>query len=95
VGRAAAVVGAAGGRPVWHPTVSAVPARLYARGGGRLGPPGGGPVGDSGDNGQQPARGEMLKRFTTDLTALAADGKLDPVVGVCTLAPLCVCVCVH
>jgi len=30
---------------------------------------------------QPPAKGEMLKRYTVDLTALAADGKLDPVIG--------------
>jgi len=30
---------------------------------------------------QPPAKGEMLKRYTVDLTALASDGKLDPVIG--------------
>ena len=73
----------------------AAPARADAPGRG------GGPPDDGGGSGgggvmanmmqQQPAKGELLKRYTTDLTALAADGKLDPVIGAlpARAAPAC------
>ena len=45
-------------------------------------PPGGG-GGFPGFNmmGQQPQKGEALKQFSVDLTELAKQGKLDPVIG--------------
>lgn len=66
-------------------------ARTYAQGpprpppGGPGGPPGGGFGGmrfpGGAMMGQQPEKGETLKQFSVDLTKLARDGKLDPIIG--------------
>jgi ATP-dependent Clp protease ATP-binding subunit ClpB len=49
-------------------------------------PPGGGSMGGGFPGfrmggGQEPKKGETLAQFTTDLTLLAKEGKLDPVIG--------------
>ncbi|WVN86314.1 uncharacterized protein L203_101477 [Cryptococcus depauperatus CBS 7841] len=61
--------------------------RNYAQGppGGPGGPPGGGFGGmrfpGGGMMGQAPEKGETLKQFSVDLTKLATEGKLDPIIG--------------
>lgn len=64
-----------------RPFSSAPPNRAGPPGGG--GPGGGGfPFPFPGMQGQQQAKpGETLKQFTTDLTEMAHEGKLDPVIG--------------
>ncbi|UZJ54944.1 hypothetical protein CBS101457_004264 [Exobasidium rhododendri] len=59
--------------------------RSYAQG-GVPGGGGGGGIGGRGFpgfqmRGQEPAKGETLAQYTTDLTQLAREGKLDPVIG--------------
>lgn len=65
-------------RTVLHPCVSSMQIRSFSQ------PPGGGGGGQPLGNifGQQePKPGEVLEQYTVDLTQLAKENKLDPVIG--------------
>ncbi len=66
----------------------AVPRRLLSTSAARYQPPRGGPPGGGGSGGGINVMGggggstkSMLEQYTTDLTQLASEGKLDPVIG--------------
>ena len=68
-------------RTVLHPSVPSIQTRSFSQ------PPGGGGGGGGGQplgnifGQQEPKPGEVLEQYTVDLTQLAKENKLDPVIG--------------